>query len=463
MSIKLLSDWHFSCSKVTATSIMLLSITSVSASTISTSIKDQTFQKSQKSPLSGSVEIRSNQLVEDVGEVIGNQYYTDLELSYKSESSDGVEKVFDAAARFNDQDQLMFSIPEAKVSYTFGSNQLVFGRSIMDWSELDYNWGFGKINNRKNFDGFEPEHEGLTGFTYNRKTDAGFKFSLFASFVYVPEMNPGMKINKDDGTIGCQNPWCKAPSPEAPISDEVIVPIYYNVNYPEITDVVFRYSAGMRIGYEKDIFAIEAYGIRKPENSLSTAAEIKYEVDDNRVFADITPQVYYHDVLGGELKIKPTKNITLYGSVMGVYPSKYPDGDEPYIEYTGIKPEKRKEEYAGGGIAFGHEWFNTGINYVARISKYDRKNDLLAEYPRWNQAYHIFANTRIYSRFLVGLDYKYDMLTEDRLAMFNASYHAKNGVQIALGVNVIGSGTDESYWSDFVNNDSVYASLAYKF
>lgn len=433
------------------------------ATTISTTWYNDNKSSFKNSNLSGSFAFRSNQLVEDVGEVVGNQYYSDFELNYRNKTSDGVDKVFQAAARLNDEDQLMFSIPEAKVSYTFGANQLVFGRTILDWSELDHAWGFGKINNRKNFDGFEPGHEGLTGFTFNRHNDNGFKFSLFTSVIYVPEMNPGLKINKDDGTVECQNPWCKAPSAEAPISDDVTVPIYYNVNYPEITDVVFRYSAGLRIGYDKDLLAIEAYGIRKPENQLSTTVEIKYEVDNSRVFADITPQVYYHDVVGGDLKIRPNDNFTIYGSVMGVYPSKYPDGDEPYIEYTGIKPEKKKEEYAGGGVAFHHDWISTGINYIARISKYDRENDLLAEYPRWNQAYHIYASTLLFSKLSLGIDFKYDMLTEDRLAMYNASYQASKDLKLALGVNVIGSGAGDSYWSDFTNNDSVYGSLAYKF
>ena len=81
---------------------------SIFASTISTSIKNDYSTKTD-SKFQGRFELRSNQLAEDVGDVVGNQYYSDLDLSYKSESSDNVEKVFNASARFNNEEQLMFS------------------------------------------------------------------------------------------------------------------------------------------------------------------------------------------------------------------------------------------------------------------------------------------------------------------------------------------------------------------
>lgn len=434
------------------------------ATTITTTLSPiKTDESKLQSSLSGSLEYQSNTLVDNVGEVTGNKYFTDFNLNYTNKGSNGVEKVFDARGRLNNEEQLMFSIPEAKIGYTFGQNEIVVGRHILDWSLADQTWGLGKLNNRINFDGFNPGQEGLVGFTYSRRNRTGFKASIFASVLYVPETNPGTKINKEDGTIECQNPWCKAPAPTAPISEDTEVPIYYNVNYPELTEIVFRMSGGLELGYEGQFWGVDVFGIRKPENQISTSAEIKYETKKNRVFADITPQVYYHDVVGGNLRLKPYKGLTFYGTAIGIYPSKYPDGDQPYIEYTGIKPEKRKEEYAGAGVAFESSIINTGVNYIARVSKYDKENDLLAEYPRWSQAYNAYVSTRILRKLSLGIDYKYDMLTEDRLAMYKAEFQATKSLNLAVGVNMIGSGSDQSYWSDFANNDSVYGSLKYTY
>ena len=446
---------------LTAMIASVSNVLAVTTNTLSTTVSNQ--RRSLNSDFKGSISFQSNQLVGDVGEVVGNKYFGELELNYNAQDPGEMTKVFKASARMNDNEQLMFSLQEANLAYHFGTSKIIFGRTILDWGELDENWGFGKVNNRRNFDGFEPGQEGLTGFVYQKHADNGFKFSTFLSMFYIPEVNPGMKIDKDKGTVECQNPWCKVPSPTAEIDDGIKTPIFYNVNYPEITDVVFRYSTGLRMGYDKGMFALEGFYIKKPENQISVSAEVKYEIENERVFADITPQFYYHDVSGADLKIRPFNNLMLYASWLSINPNKYPDGDVPYIEYTGIRPEKRKEEYVGSGAVFDDGEITASLNYIARISEFDRENDMLAEYPRWNQAWHAHINAHITGKLSFALDIKYDMLTEDRLTMYRANYEMSPNMLASLGVNIIGTGEGVSYWKDFANNDSVYGSFKYTF
>lgn len=418
------------------------------------------------SSLTGEFSFTANQMLEDVGEVVGNKAFGDFNLDYNSRVEGSLYKNFSFRSRVNDQEQLMFSIPEASIEYVFGNSSLVAGRSILDWGTLDANWGLGKINNRVNFDGFDPQQEGLTGLSFNHfNKKSGLKFSMFGSVVYVPETNPGLKIDKENGTITAQNPWSKAPSPTAD-SDELAqpYPIFYNVNYPEISDVIFRYSVGARLGIDKGSYAIEGYKIRKPENQISTTAEIFLDAEQNMIFADITPQFYYHDVTGADIKLRPMKNLTVYGSAYRIEPNKYPDGNEPYIQYTGLKPNKKLEEYAGGGVVFNDGEIKASANYIARISEFNIENDPLVEYPRWNQAYHLNFSAHVTRKLSVGLDYKYDMLTEDRLTMYRANYELKPSMLVSVGANIIGSNPDtRSYWSDYVNNDSIFSSFKYVF
>ena len=434
------------------------------ANKLSTDLNFEETDKSKKRGLRSEFEITSNELVDNVGEQVGNRFFGDYNLDYDAGGNGDSVKKFSLRSRVNNEEQLMFSIPEAYLEFEVGeSSKLVLGRQILNWSTIDQNWGFGQLNNRVNFDYFQPGQEGLTGVMFGTKI-GNWKIEAFGSLVYVPEMNPGQKYDKESGTVTCQNMWCKPLSQTAPVGDNE-VPIYYNVNMPEIDDVVFRYSVGARLAYEIGIVELEGFAMRKPENSPSITAEIQYQTDDNRIFVDATPQFYYHDVKGGSIKVKPTDNFTVYGGGLSIVPNSFPDGEEPFIEYTGIKPEKVNQDFLGGGAFYANDNYTAGLHYIARVSEYDiESDDLLVEYPRWNQAYHINFSTRLSRKLSMGLDYKYDMITEDRLTMFKATYEWQRNVSTSLGANVIGTNEDtNSFWTDFSNNDSVYASMKYKF
>jgi len=460
------------CKSIILASVIVSSTHVLADYSLSTNLDINDKKTKKDSALTGDFGIRANQMIEDVGEVVGNQHFGDLNLKYQSFNSDNVYKGFQFSARVNDQEQMMYSIQEAMVEWRYTDSRLAMGRSTLDWSHADKIWGLGKINNRVNFDYFEPGQEGLVGFFYDKQFKNGFNISAFGSFVYVPEMNPAMQVN-DDGTIDCKNPWCTQPNRTAPIEGKDI-PIYYNVNYPEISEAVLRQSIGLKLGQRLKVIesknfnmnlTANAYYIRKPENNVSIAAEIKYETDNNRIFVDATPQFYYHDVKGGniELEIKEW-NTKLYASAISTVPEKSPDGDIPYIEYTPIKPRKLQEDYLSGGVIYDNGSFKSHIGYIARVSEYDRENDILAQYPRWNQAGHIALDFNLTRKIGVSLDYKYDMLTEDRLTMFNTSYRFGPNVIAAVGVNIIGTNPDEeSFWSQYENNDSVYSSFKYTF
>ena len=436
------------------------------ASKLATSLDADLFTKKDKDKLTGDFSLRGNQLVEDVGDVVGNQYWGDLNLDYNAGGGHDLIKKFSFASRVNDEEQVMFSVPEAYLKYKWDNSSLTFGRSILEWGYIDALWGFGKINNRKNFDFYEPGLEGLTGFLFEKES-GGMTFSVFGSFLFIPELNPGQEYDEDDGTVTCKNAWCRPQSQTAPISDGKNVPIFYKIDYPDVADVAFRYSAGARLAMDLGIVGLEAFGIRKPENQLSVAAEYYYDIDvgsQGTAFVDVTPQVYYHDVLGANIKIKISDSITAYGGGLSVTPNTYPDGIDPEIIYTGLKPKKKKEEYLGTGAFYTGEKFKAGIHYVARVSDYDLEDDLMVEYPRWNQAYNINISTLLSRTISVAFDYKFDMLTEDRLTMFSASYLVSPNMLASVGVNMVGASDDVgSFWSDYSNNDSVYGSLKVKF
>lgn len=418
----------------------------------------------KRNNFSGDFGIQTNGLVQNVGEVPGNKYYGEMEFryQYKSEKNNYIGLEFDS--RINDEDVFEYSLSEAVVEFNFSRSRLALGRTNLEWSYTDNVWGLGKINNRKNFDYFEPGREGLVGFFYDHKFLNGLDISLFASGVYIPEMSQGLIVDKERGTIQCRSAWCSAPSASAEVEGRR-VPIYYNVKYPDASDVVFRHSVGFRLGFALDEkFYMSFYQLHKPENSTSVTAEVSVEPDLSVINAEVTPQFYYHDVRGTNVEYRFNNHIKLYASGISTIPNNTPDSDEPLIKYTGIKPKKKKETYLSSGIFYKNLDWSAHAGYIARISEFDTESDILVDYPRWNQAINIGIKKKFTRKIQVALDLKYDMLTEDRLTMFKTDYFISPSIVAALGVNVIGTNkSKESFWSKYENNDSLYSSLKYIF
>jgi hypothetical protein len=410
----------------------------------------------------GYVGGRTNQIAPSVGDVAGNRFLMDLSFDYYRHRPGLWEKRFTVNALVNDENAVMYTVNEAYLINRWGRSELQIGRAILDWSDVDAHWGFGKINHRQNFNYFEPGHEGLIGMIFKRRHANGIRYHLFGSPLYVPELNPSLDINKSDGTITSKNPWAKPPARTARISSSD-VPIFYDVDMPQLSQVIFRPSGGANIGWENKHWEAGFYYLRKPENQTSTTVDVSVNVTNDLVNARVTPQFYYHDIYGGNLRWK-NKDATIYTSAIAIRPNTYPDGDLQAAQYTQIEVEKRREDYVGGGIAQENDTLGMGFDYVARLSPFNRSEDILAEDPRWNQAVHGWVRYTFNSHFMTSFDGKYDMLTTDRLVMIQATYYPSRVVALNVGVNMIGTPSNgKSYWSPYTNNDAAYAGLRYLF
>lgn len=416
--------------------------------------------------VSGHLGALSNQASQNVGNVPGNRYNADFEFDYNktntSSYSNDLDKRFHVSALVNDQSLTMYSLQEAYVGGKITKKDSVrFGRQILDWSQVDETWGFGKVNNRKNFNYFEPGQEGLIGLQYERKSSNGMRYRAFVSGLYVPEMNPSLDIDKKNKTITSRNPWGDAPATQANVQG-VNMKVQYEVDYPQINDVIYRYTVGGNIGFESEHWVVDNFIMRKPENSLTPDVEIAVDFATKIVSANIDPRFYYHDVYGSSVKWR-NKDISIYASGIAIRPNEFPDVDER-VRYTEIKNKKRREDYVGGGIMRSNDLYTVAFNYVARLSPFDRKKDDLAQDPRWNQAINLMGLRNINRYFSVMADAKFDMLTTDRLFMLRGIYNATKELQMNVGVNLIGTPNDgKSYWSPYTNNDAIYGGLRYVF
>lgn len=412
--------------------------------------------------IQGHLGALSNQVSSQVGNVPGNRYSADFEFDFHRRPRFGLESRFTAAALINDQSLTMFSLQEAYVGGNLtNKDHLRVGRQILPWSQIDHTWGFGKLNNRRNFDYFTPGHEGLIGLLYERKSSNGMRYRGFVSGLYVPELNPGLDIDKKDRTITTRNPWGDAPATSAQVEGRQM-PVKYDVDYPEINEVIYRYTVGANIGFESKYWVLDNFIMRKPENTLTPNVDVNVSFTEGVVNAAIDPKFYYHDIYGSTLKYR-NKDLEMYISGIAIRPNEYPDVDEQ-VRYTEIKSKKQREDYVGGGISKSNDLYTLAFNYVARLSPFDREKDDLALDPRWNQALNLHASRNFGRHLRLMGDVKFDMLTTDRLVMVRADYNVSRDLQMNLGINMIGSPNDgKSFWSPYSNNDAIYGGLKYVF
>jgi hypothetical protein len=411
--------------------------------------------------IQGHLGAMSNQVNENVGNVPGNRYNADFEFDIHKKGN-RAEGRFTLAAMVNDQNLSMFSLQEAYVGATITpKDHIRAGRQILPWSEVDKTWGFGKVNNRRNFDYLTPGQEGLIGILYERKSSNGMRYRGFVSGLYVPELNPSLDIDEKNQTITSRHPYADAPASRAEV-EGVGMDVKYNVNTPDISDVIYRYSVGANIGFENKHWVLDNFFIRKPENNITPDVEVNVDFTTKVVNADIDTRFYYHDVYGSTLKYR-NLDMEMYISGIAIRPNEFPDVDDK-VRYTAIKNKKRREDYLGGGISKSNDLYTVAFNYVARLSPFDRNKDELSQDPRWNQALNVFALKNFGRTYSLSTDLKYDMLTTDRLVMVRGNYNVNKSLQMNLGVNMLGTPTDgKSYWSPYTNNDAVYGGLRYVF
>lgn len=429
-------------------------------------LSTQGFARSET--ISGYVGGIVNQFDDRVGDVPGNKFIGKLRFNYKkdfTQTGAELERAFSLAVDVNDQSLTQYSIPQAYVGGKLSNKDHVrLGRQILNWSEVDQVWGFGKLNNRIGFDGFEPGQEGLTGLLYERKSSNGMRYRAFLSGLYIPELNPSLDIDKDDRSISSRHPWADPPSPTAEIDEGNVKRIAYDVDYPEYNDVVFKYTIGANLGFESKHWVADTFIIRKPENKFTPEAHVTLNAIDNIIEAKVKPNFHHHDVYGSSLKYR-NLGLEMYISGIAIRPLMFPEGDREAFRATKIKSEKLREDYLGAGISRVNDIFSIGLNYVARLSAYDRNAESLTEDPRWNQAINIFSSRNFWgSKLILRADLKFDMMTTDRLFMFETLYQASKQLHLNAGLKLIGTpGDGKSYWSPYTNNDSVYGGLRYAF
>lgn len=173
------------------------------------------------------------------------------------------------------------------------------GRRKQFWSDLDQRWHLGFFQPEFRANPLNLETQGQTGIFYEHKK-GDWSFTFYGSPIFIPDQGPNYEIK--DGQFVPSNPYFTAP-PQNIYFQSVLLPIDYNIQKPEASEVVFQTSYGLMVNYSNaSSFYNQLSLMYKPANQL--AYGWKGILVTDRVRVDVKPKTYYEKIINWDIGFK---------------------------------------------------------------------------------------------------------------------------------------------------------------
>jgi len=405
---------------------------------------------------------------------VNNWFSVDVQSKKPQKRNDGY---FEAGARyFYTADMFMYSAPEVYFIRENSTNRLIFGRKIIDWNKYEQFWGLNHINAQRSYDLLDDKPEGPIGIFYEQTLWNRLKTSLFLSYVYIPQLNPSIKVK--DGKITSPSDSVVYPSKLEPVEGGPINPIVYDLNQPKWSDVVFQKSLGFNLAYDYNNFSLSTYALYKPENKLRINARGSLNglnsYDEAEVIAQ--PFVNYHGVyglltgyqnsftsnfLGVEIIDANTELDNIFKSIdpLKVEPQQRPEKKDVFD----IRPSYVAQTYLHYTTIIPRDTYSISLNYIRLLSNESvQKDSFFQEASHFIDAVGIGGNLSFTDHFSTLVKWYYDFKRQDNIVKTEIGWNSKS-YGLVLGLEVLSAPDSESYWSNFRTNDSVYSKFSIVF
>lgn len=420
------------------------------------------------------------------GELSFEKFYRLNKPIYRSESGDWLEFSFetarptkqldtfimgDARFYFQDNNSLNYSVQEAYVVYKGDDFSATVGRKILDWNINEKYWSLGYLNANQSFTLLGTEEEGVTGVLLN-KTLGNFNFELLGSYLFIPQINPS--IDFKNGNVHSRSEWVRLPPTKTVVSG-LEVPIYYSITDYKISKIIFNKSLGGNIRYAWRNGGVSAFAVYKPENTLRINASAYYDnLGTGKVNVTADPTVNHHAYYGLQV-FQSFGDIKARGGLSYIDPNAKLGKDFLIdisnarktfrSEYFNINPRYDKEAYAHISLNFERsKSYKLTLNYIHLISHNIRGNDdFFSDTVKWKSTFGGGAQYFFNDSFDLAMDLKYDVIRKDNILKGEARYNYDSQISVTLGLEVLKAPDDNSYWSYYRTNDTLYSKIGFIF
>jgi hypothetical protein len=353
--------------------------------------------------------------------------------------------------------------------------EISIGRKVLDWLDHEKYWGTNFLNSGKGRGPLDLGQEGIPGLSVSIYRYKKFKFGLFTSFLYIPQLYP--KIENPNQSITGVDTWLEVPPTETVIENKAL-PIRYNVNYPQIKDVVFQRGLGTNLEYFWNSGVASLMFMYRPENLLRINADAYTSEDLDFVEVNANPIVNHHAILSFNVK----QEIGGYGNLTGaldvvdpnaslgkdakkVYLSDLKENDRIYeTEYFNVSPSYERISYLhlAWDKLFNSSYYRLG--YIHLLSQNDYAGDDFYSSPvKWRSAVNLYHESLLTDKVPFLVDLKYDFINQDLLIKSGVQYKIFKNFSAGVTVEFLKAPKNESYWSRMRTNDSVYSDITFLF
>lgn len=377
----------------------------------------------------------------------------------------------DARFYFQDEGAFNYSIQEAYGVYQTQNFKVNIGRQILDWNTNEKYWSLGFLNGLQSFTLLSTEEEGVTGIVVS-KTVGNFEFNILGSYLFIPQINPS--IGFKNGEVKSRSEWVRLP-PRKTIVSNLEVPISYSVADYQVEKIVFNKSLGANVRYFWESGGVSAFAIYKPENKLRVNASAYYDnLVTNKVIVTADPTINHHAYYGFQT-FHSFGDIKARGGVSYVDPNAKL-GKDFLIDITNarktfksdffnINPRYDKEAYAHVSLNYDKSKnYKLSLNYIHLLTEDVRGNDdFFSDTVKWKSTFGGGFQYFFNDHFDVAIDLKYDVIRKDNIVKGEAKYTHNQWLSLALGLEVLKAPDNNSYWSFYRTNDTLYSTIGLVF
>ncbi len=404
---------------------------------------------------------------ENFGDVLNGRAkdWVGITLNTKGEGSYFFHKLHMKGRVATQDGDYQISLPQGYISLKGEYGELAIGRKFVNWSAGDSEWGLANVNHHEGLDFIKFKREGLFGIHYTTHR-LGFNFAAIASFLYLPQTNPG--VNHGDGKVEGKSQWTRVP-PKSVIIEGTEIPLYYEVEMPNVSEFLLQHTVGLNLSYKWQLGmpqsrgALAVYGIYKPESNVRVIATSKYEqLGTEQVRVNVSPFVNHQWVYGTKLEQYWKHWYGVVGADI-IAPDRKNAGTNFDVGSTEFAPQYVKRHFFHSAIAYRNKNLMIRLSYIKLIKGAGGADDYFSNDTMWYSALGGRLIYKLSDSFRYEGSYRFDFKKRDQLLTSEVQYKATKHISLALGVELMEANNKSSYWYPFRMNDTVYGRFSYSF